>query len=352
MSRFFKWSFYLPTGILLIGSVLFRLLPWDMEWADLMHSPDGGWDQDSTGFWKFLYDFGIVPAVLLVLGVFIFLMLGVGHPWRKYRKVLLYLISCLAIGPGLITNGILKEFWGRPRPKQVNDFGGIFPYEPLLVIDPISTGKSFPCGHATMGFFFFALGFAFLHRGKKWMLFGVVTGLILGGLIGYARLVQGGHFPSDTLWAAGVCWFTSLGLFYAYGLHKSPFLSREVKRERPWWVMPGMVAGIVVLMLTISLATPYEKTRKETYTDSKGVKQINAYLSGGYELIPRDGQIEVISRGDGHRFPKSRHSITLLRKNEILEIRMKKTGFFTELNLQNTIFYPPHLEVKIFRGNL
>lgn len=352
MSRFFKWSFYFPIGILFIGSLLFRVFPWDMKWADVMHSPDGGWDQDQTGFWKFLYDFGIVPAVLLVLGAFVFLMLGVGHPWRKYRKIQFYLISCLAVGPGLITNGLLKEFWGRPRPKQISDFGGAFPYEPLLVIDPVSTGKSFPCGHATMGFFFFALGFALLHRGKHWMSWGVVTGLLLGGLIGYARLVQGGHFPSDTLWAAGVCWFTSLGLYYAYGLHKSPFLSAEVKHKRPWWVVPGMIAGALVLILTVSLATPYEKTRKEVYSELKGIKKVNAYLPGTYEFIPKEGAIEVISRGSGHRFPKSRHSIHLHKENDILEIRMDKTGFFTELNLQNTIYHPPEMEMKILNQDL
>ena len=36
----------------------------------------------------------------------------------------------LLMGPILLVNIILKEFWGRPRPYQTEQFGGEFPYVP------------------------------------------------------------------------------------------------------------------------------------------------------------------------------------------------------------------------------
>lgn len=345
---------WLPLAILVLGSFLFRVFPWDMEWANEMHSPEGGWDTDVTGFWDFLYDYGVVPAVITVLTAFIILMLGVGHPLRRFRKLAAYVVSCLALGPGLITNGLLKEFWGRPRPKQIDEFGGAFPYEPLLTIDPISTGKSFPCGHATMGFFFFCFAFAFLHRSKNWMRWGIVFALVLGGLIGYARLVQGGHFPSDTLWAAGVCWFTSLGLYYAYGLHRNPLLKAEVKKKRPWWTLPALLGGCVAILLTVSLATPYEKepTVKVSALNEQGeLRYKNVIISGVKEKDTKvsAGENEVFfsSKGYGHRLPKSRHKVKHYAEEDTLYITLYRKGFFTELNLENTVVLPAGVKLTL-----
>src|SRR5262249_18536369 len=36
----------------------------------------------------------------------------------------LFLAICLAAGPGLVANAVLKDHWGRARPKQVAEFGG------------------------------------------------------------------------------------------------------------------------------------------------------------------------------------------------------------------------------------
>ncbi len=341
-----RYTLYIPLGLLTIGSILFRIFPWDMEWADEMHSPEGGWDQDVTGFWQFLYDFGVVPAVLLLLGAFVVLVLGVGHPLKRYRKLSYYVIACMALGPGLITNGLLKEFWGRPRPKQVSDFGGQFEYEPLLTIDLASSGKSFPCGHATMGFIFFSLAFVLLHRSKK--AFFIVTGIavVFGLLIGYARLVQGGHFPSDTMWAMAVCWFSCLGLYHLFRMDRVPLLSSEVVNKRPWWGVPALIGGCVAIVLLISLATPYEKSPSKSLTDIEGVEQIVVQSDGVLEVIVQEtNQINYRSHGYGHRLPKSRHKVKIEREGGTVYISVYKTGLFTELNLSNVLVVPPGVTV-------
>ncbi len=43
-------------------------------------------------------------------------------------RVVLFLVGALALGPGLLVNGILKEHWHRPRPVHVTEFGGNKPY--------------------------------------------------------------------------------------------------------------------------------------------------------------------------------------------------------------------------------
>ena len=44
-----------------------------------------------------------------------------------------FLAAMLAIGPGLVANVILKDNWGRARPRQVVEFGGTKQFTPPLV---------------------------------------------------------------------------------------------------------------------------------------------------------------------------------------------------------------------------
>lgn len=40
------------------------------------------------------------------------------------------LVGAFALGPGLMVNVVLKDHWGRPRPRTVDLFGGKLPFEP------------------------------------------------------------------------------------------------------------------------------------------------------------------------------------------------------------------------------
>ena len=71
---------------------------------------------------------------------------------------------------------------------------------------------SFPSGHASMGFYLMAPAFVCYRRRPRLALGFLLLGLISGGIIGMARVVAGGHFPSDIVWAGGVVYFTALAL--------------------------------------------------------------------------------------------------------------------------------------------
>src|SRR5262245_46532621 len=47
--------------------------------------------------------------------------------WLPGRAVLLMIVT-LALAPGLLANVVLKDHWGRPRPIDVTEFGGLSPF--------------------------------------------------------------------------------------------------------------------------------------------------------------------------------------------------------------------------------
>lgn len=221
---FWLWHAGLPLVLLLAGTLFFRLTSYDLDWEKGFYDAGAGnWTYARHTPWKELYDYG-EATVFLICGSGLVLVLC-GAFIKKMRPALrvgAYLIAATAIGPGLITNELLKEYWGRPRPRDVQDVGGRYAFEPVLVYDASSPGKSFPSGHASAAFSVMILYFVALHqRWPHWTRWAfLVSGLIFGILMGIARMVQGGHFASDVLWAAGVVWFTAC--FCAWGILHLP----------------------------------------------------------------------------------------------------------------------------------
>ncbi|NTW59035.1 MAG: phosphatase PAP2 family protein [Nitrospirae bacterium] len=132
---------------------------------------------------------------------------------RAFRTYGLFILLCVAIGPGLIVNGILKDNWGRARPRQIVEFGGRHEYTQPLV--PASAhGKSFPCGHCSVGYLY-AFGWWLLRRRHpKIASLSLVTGLTLGTMLGFGRMAAGGHFLSDNIWSGLIALGVAHTLYY------------------------------------------------------------------------------------------------------------------------------------------
>lgn len=149
-----------------------------------------------TSSLSFIYHYGVIPGYFLTAGA-LFALLFI----RSWRREGLYLILVLAIGSGLMAHLALKEGWPRPRPKQVVEFGGEAPYHSLFYRYTMG-GKfrSLPSGHATMGYYLFALVPIGRKRNKPWLVgAGLIGGVIVGSILSYTRIAQGGHFLTDTL---------------------------------------------------------------------------------------------------------------------------------------------------------
>ena len=129
-------------------------------------------------------------------------------------RAALFLLLALAIGPGLITNTLLKDHWGRARPSQVTEFGGSRQFTPaVLPAAQCARNCSFTSGHAALGFYF--VSFAFLARTRRGRRRGQLAGLTLGTLYGLTRIAQGGHFLSDVVIAGLIVYATSWLVYQA-----------------------------------------------------------------------------------------------------------------------------------------
>jgi lipid A 4'-phosphatase len=144
----------------------------------------------------------------------------------------LYLILCFSVGPGLVTNVLLKDQWGRARPAQVTEFGGTKKFTPPLIpSDQCSRNCSFVSGEAAS---MFAVFYAASLIAPAWSAALMIGGTLVGLSAGFVRITQGGHFFSDVVFA-GV--FMAL---VAAGLHRLMFGRVGTGRQG---LLPGAYAS-------------------------------------------------------------------------------------------------------------
>jgi lipid A 4'-phosphatase len=208
--------------ILLACSLAMVFIVWpqlDLQLAASFYQPDKGFPAGQALWIQPIY---IVIGKLWVLAfVLLFLLLLSFLPafrkrWAPRRTMMVYLLSVLLIGPGLITNTLLKEHWGRARPVHLTQFGGESQFTPALQpSNQCHHNCAFVSGHTAAAFYPIA-GF-WLTRRRRWL----VGGTALGLLVGYTRMAMGAHFLSDVLFAGIVVYFTCRLLAYVFRLQGS-----------------------------------------------------------------------------------------------------------------------------------
>ena len=222
MRRDIRNEVLLPLIVLLGLTLLFWLTRVDIYILKPFYNNKEEWFLGNGLLWILLHKYGSLPGILLGVASLITLVLSLFvRKFFLYRKAALFLILSLALGPGLITNTLLKDHWGRARPMQVKEYGGSEEYTKVWARTDFVDGRSFPSGHASIGFFLMTPFFVLRKKKIKWAKAFLIIGLIYGGLMGFGRMLQGAHFPSDVVWAAGIVYFTSLFLAYLFGFYKS-----------------------------------------------------------------------------------------------------------------------------------
>lgn len=151
----------------------------------------------------------LAPACLAVIGKLIM-------PNRRMLvggRAALFLIVTMALGPGVLTNLVLKDHWGRARPIDITELGGTFRFTPWW--DPrgdCPTNCSFVAGEPSGAFW--TLAPAALAP-PQWRLVAYGAALAFGTAVGLLRIAAGGHFFTDVVFA-GVLMF--LVIWTAHGL--------------------------------------------------------------------------------------------------------------------------------------
>lgn len=132
-------------------------------------------------------------------------------------RLSLYFISLYLIGPVLIVNGLLKSFWGRPRPVSTIDFGGIWPFhEAWVIADHGWLNRSFSSGEAATVACLLPLAL-FVPREWRWQVTALVGVLVAATSLN--RIAFGAHFLSDV--TISIC----LILVVAAALHRVFFVT-------------------------------------------------------------------------------------------------------------------------------
>ncbi len=197
-------------AVLSVVTIMLALLDADITVSSRFHI-DGRWPIGELFPWKFLYWLDRKPAILIAsVGLAAALIGFFKKRMRSFLGPGLFLVLLLAIGPGLFVNAIFKDHWGRPRPREIQQFGGTRQFQQPWQPGIRGKGRSFPSGHSSAAFYLCSPYFIFRRTrptiAKLWLAGGIVFGIAMS----YARIAQGGHFLTDTLWSFGMVWLVAV----------------------------------------------------------------------------------------------------------------------------------------------
>lgn len=210
MSERFWSQSWLLLSVLVISTGLLANTGADIAISARFYSANS-WPYGEMFPWKLLYRIDRLPAIILAFAGLCAMFFGIlKSGMRRWIRPGLFLVILLAIGPGLLVNGIFKEHWGRPRPRELVQFGGTKQFHQPWQPGVSGKGRSFPSGHSSAAFYLCAPFFIYRNRRPdvacRWLFGGIAFGLAMS----CARIAQGGHFLTDTLWAFGMFWFVAL----------------------------------------------------------------------------------------------------------------------------------------------
>ena len=121
---------------------------------------------------------------------------------------LAFLAVTLALGPGLLVNGIIKEHSHRPRPFQTQEFGGPWEFRPFGRFDgECVTDCSFISGETSTAAWSLAPA---LLTPPPWRAAFIGASLLFTLVMGVERVAYGGHYLSDVTFGALINWLSVL----------------------------------------------------------------------------------------------------------------------------------------------
>ncbi len=348
----------LQIALLAAVSVVIAVLDLDRTIAGRFYSADKGWFLAREPLWAWLHHYGTIPGLVLTIASLI--GWGAGRfvsALAPLRRPCMVVALTSIIAAGLLVNAVFKQYWGRPRPDQTIEFGGQWQYRHVLPPGTPGKGASFPCGHCTMGFVFLSMA-VFYRRNKLLACFGIGTGIALGTLLSAARVVQGAHFLSDTVWSLGFITMTATALCMVPSRpgagHRTAHVRGGLVGRRLWMTL--IVVAILGLVATGFLTRrPFYKSKDYRFDLTNQIKrielEINAepervHLSYGAVSSPR---LRVEVHGYGWvKFKFDMSFKAVARENTLrLVLHSDPRSYFAELDYTLTLLLPLNLKDRI-----
>lgn len=321
-------------------------------------TPERGWALGDEQPWVFLYEYGTMPAFLLTFASLVAWYRSLQSPrWLRFRRYFLLYSLTSIVGAGLIVNALLKEYTGRPRPREVIEFGGRWEYRAALELGIPGQGQSFPCGHCTMGFIF-ASGVMFWPHSPVVGAVALGSGLVYGVLMSTARIFQGGHYPSDAFWALGVLGATFIA-FYFFVL-QPPLTENESYRPMStrarWRLGAGIGACLVLITLLYMTRRPFFEEHERVLSLSLDAVQMELVTNVPIEQwevgFTKADHLRLDIRANGFAFPASQHDVQL--KSRLLDdgtlqltVNCETFGYFTELHEAASLRLPERFQHRL-----
>lgn len=253
----------------LVG-VLFAAFPsWDLQIAGLFFDPSKAKFPLSVDYSLNIIRriFNWIPYLLLAPAVFALLrkLIFPASPMLMAPSVVLFLVGSFLLGPGLTSNLLLKENWGRPRPNFVQQFAGTETFQPWW--HPSSACKrncSFVSGEASQAYWTVAPASLAPPQLRPLALGSAV---VFGTTVGAMRVVFGRHFVTDIIFAGVITIAIVMAL---YRLLLDPLRRNDERMER----------GIVVASRVIhrSLGTLLAGAGWALAKAGAGLRQAGRYL--------------------------------------------------------------------------
>jgi membrane-associated PAP2 superfamily phosphatase len=149
------------------------------------------------------------PAVFAL----VFKLIKPRRPLLVSGRAIVFLLTTLALGPGLVVNMGLKEHWGRSRPIDVPQLAGPERFTPWWDPSGICPKNcSFVSGDTSGAYWLLAPAAL---APPQWRAAAYAGAVAFGAGVGLLRMAFGGHFFTDTVFA-GI--FVFLIIWIVHGL--------------------------------------------------------------------------------------------------------------------------------------
>lgn len=365
------WDLVALICLMVATVVLYALKDWDPVVTRLFYFPDMG---EKPFFlhqqqpWKFFYHYISVPIIIVILMALITAAVSlVLKQYRKLRIHCLFIILAFILGPGVVINAGLKAHWGRPRPVNVEIFGGRQEYHKPLEPGVGGKGKSFPSGHSSAGY---ALSvFYFIWRRKKILPWAALAAsVVFGSVVGMGRMMAGAHFLSDIIWS-GYLVFLVNGLLYYFVL-KIPYAEdhpAEAARGRRHYalMLPALVLLAIAVLVGVLFATPFHREVRDgtrSLQDGDQPYSLKLYISHSDVNLSFAGQEAMTIHGSADGFGWANNDLTRSwqefdeEKGPVIVYHYDRDGIFTEWESTLDIIIPydniEHIYLHLHNGLL
>lgn len=370
-----KIEFWTLIFLSMLVGVLFFDGSLDLKAGGSFYHPDQGmdsWPEQNRPMWLFFYHGAPwLTGALLFLSLLSLIGALFKPEFKKLRMQAIMIFMVILLGAGFIINGVLKPYWGRPRPREVQELGGNYEFKKFYQMDLGAQGKSFPCGHCSVGFTYGLFYWTQKRKNRKSAILALVISLFLGLSMGMGRMAAGGHFLSDVLIAGLIVYWVCYLTYYKIlnipqkdldeqkGIESDNKFLKSLSQKSPRTLAIYSALGLLTILVLL-VATPFHKP---IYLDIKedivGTEAVLEVDQGTVLVFIDDAQSEKLKldgSAKGFGFPGNKIKSSCQIDNDKTTCKVTRKGLFSDYESSMNLFVNTEklrsLKIKVNKGQV